>query len=154
MALKKEAKKKLFEKAELATVHGGALGILMPMMQNQWELKRASCLSEDELNLLNVSVIKLRYNFCGASDLFVAENSLHLVIEEPRNAGIGPVIRKLMLLKDYEITIASLDGDSTPLQLKTFLRCRGLNYTYDLDYSSSDTCKYKLNLTFDDLAFN
>ena len=135
-----------------------SIGVYMPMLKNKWRIGTVSILDEDETGVVTLQAISMKYKFNAPTPKafgFMEKNlhDLKLVIEEPITGKVAPIVKKLMTAK-FDITILSLDGDTTPLKTTTFKGCTGVSYDYDLDYAISETCKYPLNFKCEDIIYS
>lgn len=131
-------------------------GIHMPMLVNKWRITKVTGLSVEDNDVLTLQAISLgyRFNAPAANFGFDAGHEFKLTIEESINNLIAPIVRKLMLLKDYDITVANLGGDSEILKLTTFKKCTGIGFDYKYDYVESSACKFPCEFVCEDIEFN
>ncbi len=127
-------------------------GILMPSLVNQWKLVAVSCLSENELDLIKIQATSLAYSF--AVSTHPHQQSLTLVVEEAIHREIASIVRKMMLTRGFDITVANVDGSADVSKLTTFKDCRGIGYEYKYDYSTSTVCKYPMRFSCNDIVFS
>lgn len=140
---------------------GGNLGVAIkhPLLQNRWLLTDVTGLEPDEIEDLNLQVLFAHFEFDGDSffeeefyGFVVAKHKLLMVFEEPVS-GIEQIIEKLSKFKSFDITIDNLNFENERAKRSVYRGCRVKKYTNTLDYSRSETCKYKVEFSVTGVSY-
>lgn len=152
----KSTSTKMLEEDNIARM--ASTGILIPMLKNKWRIDKVSTLNENETDIFTLQAISLKYKFkapSGSQFGLVIKERHHLFIEleECINGTIASIVDKLMC-EPFDLSYVNLDGDISSLKTTTFKNCTGVGYDYDLNYANSETCKFPLKFTCEEIIYS